>query len=251
MISVFAAFVPHADAAMKPMALGLAVGVFVDAFLVRMTLVPAVLALLGERAWWLPRRLDRRLPSLDVEGAGLARQLEHREWVAAHGPAVVRAADVRLRDGHRSVFEGVDLVLRRGRLLAVTGEDRVARRALLAALTGRLDVAGRLVVLDLVLPDEAAAVRRRVALSERFPDPRELDRLAHRAATGPVLLVVDDVDRFASEDEVQARWQALLDLTAHGVAVVAGCHGGAPREAEVLELHTPGARPRHPEEAAR
>ena len=54
MISVFAAFVPHGDAAVKPIALGLAVGVFVDAFLVRMTLVPAVLAMLGDRAWWLP-----------------------------------------------------------------------------------------------------------------------------------------------------------------------------------------------------
>jgi RND superfamily putative drug exporter len=68
MISVFAAFVPHGDSSVQPIALGLAVGVFVDAFLVRMTLVPAVLALLGDRAWWLPRRLDRFLPRLDVEG---------------------------------------------------------------------------------------------------------------------------------------------------------------------------------------
>jgi putative drug exporter of the RND superfamily len=43
----------------------------VDAFLVRMTLVPAVLALLGRSAWWLPRWLDRALPDLDVEGARL------------------------------------------------------------------------------------------------------------------------------------------------------------------------------------
>ena len=50
---------------------GLAVGIFVDAFLVRMTLVPAVLALLGRSAWWLPRWLDRILPDLDVEGARL------------------------------------------------------------------------------------------------------------------------------------------------------------------------------------
>ena len=54
---------------------GLAVGVFVDAFLVRMTLVPAVLALLGRAAWWLPRWMDRRLPSFDVEGEGLAHQV--------------------------------------------------------------------------------------------------------------------------------------------------------------------------------
>jgi len=47
------------------------VGVAVDAFIVRMTLIPAAMALLGKRAWWLPRWLDRVLPSIDVEGAGL------------------------------------------------------------------------------------------------------------------------------------------------------------------------------------
>nr|GID90270.1 hypothetical protein Ade03nite_91940 [Actinoplanes derwentensis] len=44
-----------------------------DAFIVRMTLVPAVLHLLGRSAWWLPRWLDRALPDVDIEGAGLAR----------------------------------------------------------------------------------------------------------------------------------------------------------------------------------
>jgi putative drug exporter of the RND superfamily len=52
--------------------LGLAVAVFFDAFVVRLTLVPAVLQLLGERAWWLPRWLDRMLPHVDVEGESLS-----------------------------------------------------------------------------------------------------------------------------------------------------------------------------------
>jgi putative drug exporter of the RND superfamily len=43
---------------------------------VRMTLVPAVLALLDRRAWWLPRRLDQRMPNLDIEGEKILRQLE-------------------------------------------------------------------------------------------------------------------------------------------------------------------------------
>ncbi|MFJ3497685.1 MMPL family transporter [Streptomyces sp. NPDC086091] len=73
MFSVFAAFATSHSPVVKPMALALAVGVLVDAFLVRMTLVPAVLALLGKRAWWLPRRLDRVLPDIDVEGSALAR----------------------------------------------------------------------------------------------------------------------------------------------------------------------------------
>ncbi|MFL1898299.1 MMPL family transporter [Streptomyces tauricus] len=68
MISVFVGFLFSHDADIMPIAFALAFGVMVDAFLVRMTLVPAVLALLGDRAWWLPRRLDRFLPRLDVEG---------------------------------------------------------------------------------------------------------------------------------------------------------------------------------------
>jgi RND superfamily putative drug exporter len=69
MFSVFASFVGTHDATLKTIAFGLGVGVLVDAFVVRMTLVPAALALLGHRSWWLPRRLDRALPNLDSEGA--------------------------------------------------------------------------------------------------------------------------------------------------------------------------------------
>ena len=72
MFTVFASFVTIEDVIVKAIAFGLAVGILVDAFLVRMTLVPAVLALLGRSAWWLPRWLDRLLPDLDVEGARLA-----------------------------------------------------------------------------------------------------------------------------------------------------------------------------------
>ncbi|RBY80928.1 MMPL family transporter [Geodermatophilus sp. TF02-6] len=72
MFSVFASFVTIDDVVVKAIAFGLTVGILCDAFVVRMTLVPAVLALLGRSAWWLPRWLDRLLPDLDVEGARLA-----------------------------------------------------------------------------------------------------------------------------------------------------------------------------------
>ncbi|MGV9410488.1 MMPL family transporter [Nocardia sp. NPDC003693] len=72
MIAVFAGFVGGGEPMIKMMGLGLAAAVFFDAFVVRMTLVPAVLALLGDKAWWLPRRLDRILPNVDVEGEALA-----------------------------------------------------------------------------------------------------------------------------------------------------------------------------------
>ncbi|MBY8880684.1 MMPL family transporter [Streptomyces sp. PLK6-54] len=71
MIAVFLDFLFGKDPDVMPIAFALAFGVLVDAFLVRMTLVPAVLALLGDRAWRIPRRLDRILPHLDVEGESL------------------------------------------------------------------------------------------------------------------------------------------------------------------------------------
>ncbi|MFI8090798.1 MMPL family transporter [Streptomyces sp. NPDC086080] len=72
MISVFVSFLFSHDADTMAIAFALAFGVLVDAFLVRMTLVPAVMVLLGDRAWWLPRWLDRVLPHLDVEGENLS-----------------------------------------------------------------------------------------------------------------------------------------------------------------------------------
>jgi putative drug exporter of the RND superfamily len=76
MIGVFGGFVLDDDPIVKPIGLSLAFGVLVDAFVVRMTLVPAVMALLGKWAWWLPRRLDRRLPGVDIEGEKLLAYLE-------------------------------------------------------------------------------------------------------------------------------------------------------------------------------
>ncbi|MEV7191091.1 MMPL family transporter [Streptomyces sp. NPDC093510] len=71
MIAVFAGFIGSSEQMVKMIGFGLAIAVFFDAFVVRMALVPAVLALLGKKAWWLPRWLDRALPNVDVEGEGL------------------------------------------------------------------------------------------------------------------------------------------------------------------------------------
>ncbi|MCX5597221.1 MMPL family transporter [Streptomyces phaeochromogenes] len=76
MISVFAGFLFSDTALIKSIGLGLAAAVFFDAFVVRMTIVPAVMALLGRRAWALPGRLDRILPNVDVEGEKLRHLLE-------------------------------------------------------------------------------------------------------------------------------------------------------------------------------
>ncbi|TDC80901.1 MMPL family transporter [Micromonospora sp. KC606] len=76
MISVFGGFVFLDDPVIKSMGFALAVGVAIDAFVVRMTIVPAVMSLLDTAAWWLPRGLDRVLPNVDIEGEGLRAHLE-------------------------------------------------------------------------------------------------------------------------------------------------------------------------------
>ncbi|HEY6890190.1 MAG TPA: MMPL family transporter, partial [Solirubrobacter sp.] len=72
MVSVFAGFILPDDPIVKSIGFALTAGVLIDAFLIRMTLIPALMSLLGERAWWFPRALDRVIPDVDIEGARLA-----------------------------------------------------------------------------------------------------------------------------------------------------------------------------------
>ena len=73
MIVVFGAYVMTDDPITKSIGLSLAVGVLADAFIVRLTLVPAVMTLLGKHAWWMPKRMSRFVPNLDIEGENLAK----------------------------------------------------------------------------------------------------------------------------------------------------------------------------------
>ena len=134
MFAVFAAFVPDGEGPIKTIAFGLAVGVFIDAFVVRMTLVPAVLALLGRAAWWLPRWIDRRLPSFDVEGEALTHQLALADWPA---PGETTPG---LRRGRRPVGgTPASLAVRPGEVAVVDlGRDA---SALLLTLSGRMAIA--------------------------------------------------------------------------------------------------------------
>ena len=65
--TVFTAFILSADRIPKEFGLLLAVAILTDALIVRMTLVPSLLTLLGEKSWYLPQWLDRLLPSLTIE----------------------------------------------------------------------------------------------------------------------------------------------------------------------------------------
>ncbi|TFV98365.1 MMPL family transporter [Leifsonia flava] len=74
MVSVFGGFIFAESTMIRSIGFGLALGVLLDAFVVRMLLMPALMHLLGESAWWLPRWLDKILPNVDVEGAALERR---------------------------------------------------------------------------------------------------------------------------------------------------------------------------------
>ncbi|MFW8623174.1 MMPL family transporter [Corynebacterium glutamicum] len=78
MVSVFAAFIAQDMAFIKTMGFALAVAVFFDAFVVRMMIIPATMFLLDDKAWWLPKWLDKILPNVDVEGEGLSELHEAR-----------------------------------------------------------------------------------------------------------------------------------------------------------------------------
>ncbi|MBT2438802.1 MMPL family transporter [Streptomyces sp. ISL-36] len=90
MIAVFSGFIGMDDQMIKMIGFGLAVAVLFDAFVVRMAIVPAVLALLGHRAWWLPKWLDKALPNVDVEGEGLAKVTASPGAPQDSGPTLVK-----------------------------------------------------------------------------------------------------------------------------------------------------------------
>ena len=90
MTSVFAGFIFSHMAMIRPMGLGLAIGVLLDAFLVRMTIIPALMTLLGEKAWWFPRWLDRIMPNVDVEGESLQQGKPQAEAPASRDERLAR-----------------------------------------------------------------------------------------------------------------------------------------------------------------
>ncbi|MHA6667438.1 MMPL family transporter [Homoserinimonas sp. A447] len=165
MFFVFFAFVPEGAGMIKPIALGLAVGIALDAFLVRMTLVPALMTLFGRAAWWMPAWLARLLPHADVEGEKLR---EHREavgWADDQQRAVISTDDLVV--GTPTMSAGpFSVTVVAGSLLMLIG-DRSRRRMLGATLAGRLDpVSGRAQVGGHPLPSEGSRVRRIVAMTE-------------------------------------------------------------------------------------
>jgi len=168
MFFVFFAFVPEGTGVIKGIAFALAVGVAFDAFLVRMTLVPAAMALAGRGAWWLPKWLGRILPDVDIEGEGLRAHLAESEWAAARNADVL--ADGLLVGDPKAPIGPISVSVPRGGALVVLG-DPAERRLVAATLAGRvLPAGGRLAVLDAPLPIDAGTVMRRVAIADGAAD---------------------------------------------------------------------------------
>jgi RND superfamily putative drug exporter len=97
MFSVFAGFLLAPDAIIKSIGFALALAVLFDAIIVRMIIVPAVMTLLGEAAWWLPAWLDKILPNIDVEGEQLRHRLDDKPTDQVSGPPSTPAAGVAAR----------------------------------------------------------------------------------------------------------------------------------------------------------
>ncbi|MGM1030331.1 MAG: MMPL family transporter [Actinomycetota bacterium] len=187
MFFVFFAFVPEGMAMIKAIALGLAVGVAVDAFLVRMTLIPAVMTLLGERAWWLPRWLDRALPDMDVEGESLGRHRAALAWAADAGGHL--ALD-RLRPEIDHDLPGDaswTVTAPRGAVVRLDAPF-ADRQRLVHALLGDVPAAGGAHVAGAALPGDVRTLRSRIALVDLDLVGTAGDESAHDAARGALAL---------------------------------------------------------------
>ncbi|SMO33402.1 MMPL family transporter [Propioniciclava tarda] len=199
MFAVFAFFVPAGEGVIKPIAFGLAIGIAIDAFVVRMTLGPAVMKLLGRRAWWLPAWLDARLPVMDIEGEALAHQLSLADWPVPDAPGIVYTEGLAAAHGAKTLFSDVDLELLPGNVVVVTGPEP-ARKALLLALSGRLvPTSGRAKVLGYVIPQQNSDIRNHTT----FVDGADASSLAHLGRLRGEFVVVEHADRLEGASRAQ------------------------------------------------
>jgi RND superfamily putative drug exporter len=184
MFFVFASFIPGGSGIIQAIAVGLAVGILADAFLVRMTLVPAVMTLLGRAAWWMPKWLGRILPNVDIEGERLREHTDAVGWASAQCDGQIITASELVAGAGSTRVGPLSLKIKPGTLVLVNGRSG-DRRLLAATLAGRLDpIAGRAQVGGHPLPSESAIVARMVALE----DIGGSDRAEVRIGIGDLLI---------------------------------------------------------------
>ncbi|KQY74449.1 transporter [Microbacterium sp. Root1433D1] len=202
MFAVFVAFVPEGDSSLKPIALGLAAGIAFDAFLVRMTLIPALMAILGERAWELPRWLEKVLPRVDVEGEAVERERHLAAWP---GDGSIVAADDLEISADAPLIEGLSMRIPEGGAVIATGGDLRTRRALALTIAGRLTPAdGKLRVAGHLLPGRAAWVRSHVGCVLVDDADAALGDLTEALRGKSQIVVIDGIDRLSGGQRDQA-----------------------------------------------
>jgi len=162
MFFVFIAFVPAGSNTIKPIALGLAVGIALDAFVVRMTLVPALMALFKEKAWSFPKFLNRTIPHADVEGEKLGEHIRNTAWAQKFSSSSVHAHYLVL-DGDASRHP-LTLEWCPGDRLDLVAEPHLGR-VLAATVAGALPPAsGSLHVAGHPIPSETRSARAKVSV---------------------------------------------------------------------------------------
>lgn len=202
MFAVFVAFVPEGDSSLKPIALGLAAGIAIDAFLVRMTLIPALMAILGDRAWRIPAWLERVLPHVDIEGEAVERERALAAWP---GDDSVIAAEALSVQADAPIIEELDLRVAPGSAAVVIGRTAAVRTALALTIAGRIPAAdGRLRVAGHLLPGRATWVRAHVGCVLVAASDAPLDALRDALRGRSSVVVIDGIDKLSTTERDQA-----------------------------------------------
>jgi RND superfamily putative drug exporter len=247
MFAVFVAFVPEGDSSLKPIALGLAAGIAIDAFLVRMTLIPALMAILGERAWEIPSWLEKILPRVDIEGEAVERERHLAAWP---GDGSVVAADDLQISADAPVIERLSLRIPEGGAVIATGSDSRTRRALALTIAGRIAPSdGRLRVASHLLPGRAAWVRSHVGCVLVDDADAALAELAEALRGKSSLVVIDGLDRLSGgrrdqatamlRDAAASRPLAIFATAADAASARTALEEAGWPDAETLDTRTP------------
>jgi RND superfamily putative drug exporter len=260
MFAVFASFVPGGNAVLQPIALGLAAGVFIDAFLVRMTFIPALMMLLGRVGWAIPTRLERVLPNVDLEGEGVREMLDAVAWRPLEDSDEARPYAVAAENAIVEAAAAGGLVApfsvraEAGSLVVVTGSAGTSPEAVAAAVTGRQRLLeGHLRVLDQPQPVHAAVLRRHSILVGRpveadlMPDRLPLAKLPAGASS-----VQERLQRELGEElgelwgaELAAEWIRQLAVATATAGVVSGRGGRAAPRVRLIALDGTGIPTAH------
>lgn len=240
MFAVFVAFVPEGDSSLKPIALGLAAGIAIDAFLVRMTLIPALMAILGERAWEIPSWLEKILPRVDIEGEAVERERHLAAWP---GDGSIVAADDLQISADAPVIERLSLRIPEGGAVVATGGDSRTRRALALTIAGRIAPSdGLLRVAGHLLPGRAAWVRSHVGCVLVDDADAALTDLAEALRGTSSVVVIDGLDRLGGGRRDQAEAMLRDAAASRPLAVFATAADAASARTVLSEAGWPDAQ---------